>query len=157
MMKITNWAKTVEASIEQFRYPETAEEVTELIKTNDKIRCSGALHSCAPLVASEGIILSLLRLEKIISIDPAKMIVRMQAGVRMHDLCDALAPYGLAVGTLGTIDWQTISGAVMTGTHGGALTVSSLHDYVRSYTLVTPAGDTMKVTKDTDPNLFRAM
>jgi len=157
-VSVTNWAETVETNIEQFRYPETVDEVIELVKTNDKIRCSGALHSCAPLIASDGIILSLTKLDGIISIDPKTKLVRLQSGVRIHDLCDALAPYGLAVGTLGTIDWQTISGAVMTGTHGGALTIPSLHDFVKSYTLVKPNGDIMKVTKDDlDPNLFHAM
>ena len=127
------------------------------MKQNDKIRCAGALHSCAPLIASEGIILSLTKLDEIISIDPISCIARIQAGVRMHDLCDALAEHDLAVGTLGTIDWQTMAGAVMTGTHGGALTVPSLHDFVQSYTLVTPDGGVRKVTRDGDPTLFQAM
>ena len=69
----------------------------------------------APLIASEGIIMSLIKMDKILDIDPENMTVRCQSGVRIHDLCEALVPYNLAVGTLGTIDWQTISGAVMTG------------------------------------------
>ena len=71
--------------------------------------------SIAPLIASEGIIMSLTKMDKILNIDPDNMTVRCQSGVRIHKLCEALAPYGLAVGTLGTIDWQTLSGAVMTG------------------------------------------
>ena len=75
-----------------------------------------ALLSCtAPLIASEGIIMSLTKMNKILHIDPEKMTVRCQSGVRIYELCEALAPHGLAVGTLGTIDWQTLSGAVMTG------------------------------------------
>ena len=66
-VSVTNWAETVETDIEQFRYPEDADEVIELVKSNDKIRCSGALHSCAPLIVSDGIILSLTKLDEIIS------------------------------------------------------------------------------------------
>ena len=95
--------------------PETIDDIVSLIKGNSKIRCAGALHSCAPLIASEGIIMSMTKLDKIISIDPEQMTVRCQSGVRIHQLCEALAPLNLAVGTLGTIDWQTTSGAVMTG------------------------------------------
>jgi len=156
-VSVTNWAETVKADIAQFRYPANVDEAVELVKTNDKIRCAGALHSCAPLIASEGIIMSLTKLDRIISIDPSTRIARCQSGVRVHDLCDALALHNLAVGTLGTIDWQTISGAVMTGTHGGALTVPSLHDFVRSYTLVKPDGTIAKIDKATDPTLFSAM
>jgi len=147
----------VEATVEQFRYPTSPNAVIDLVKQNKKIRCSGALHSCAPLIESQGIILSLTKLDRIISIDTERRIVRMEAGVRMHDLCTYLSDYGLAVGTLGTIDWQTICGAVMTGTHGGGLTIPSLHDFVRSYTLVLPNGALKKVEKETSPTLFRAM
>lgn len=156
-VSITNWAETVEASIEQFRYPETVEDVVKLVSTHGKIRCAGALHSCAPLIASEGIIMSLTRMDKILDIDAETSVVRVQSGVRIHDLCDALAPHGLAVGTLGTIDWQTLSGAVMTGTHGGGLSIPSLHDFVRSYTLVTSDGEVRKVRKAEEPDLFQAM
>merc|ERR1712032_1202150 len=101
--------------------------------------------------------MSLTKLDRIISIDPKMMIVRCESGVRIHDLCDALAPYGLALGTLGTIDWQTICGAVMTGTHGGALTIASLHEFVQSYTLVKPNGTIQKISKQSEPMLFSAM
>jgi len=154
---ITNWAETVEAGVKQFRFPDNTDDVVELVKICRKVRCSGALHSCAPLIESQGIILSLTKLDQIISIDTAARIVRMQAGVRMHDLCTYLSDYGLAVGTLGTIDWQTICGAVMTGTHGGGLTIPSLHDFVRSYTIVLPDGALKRVDKETSPTLFRAM
>ena len=103
---ILNWAETVEADKEQFRFPTDINEVIDLVKSHTKIRCAGALHSCAPLIASEGIIMSLTKLEKIIEINPETRIVKCQSGVRIYDLCNALAPHGLAVGTLGTIDWQ---------------------------------------------------
>ena len=45
----------------------------------------------------------------------------------------------------------------MTGTHGGALTVPSLHDFVTSYTLVKPDGTVATVSKADDPDLFSAM
>mmetsp|Transcript_21764 Transcript_21764/g.60452 ORF Transcript_21764/g.60452 Transcript_21764/m.60452 type:complete len:176 (-) Transcript_21764:3401-3928(-) len=135
---VISWAETVFVDPNTFRYPETMDEVIALVKTNRKIRCAGAVHSCAPLIESEGIIVSLTKLEKIIDSDPKKMTIRCQARARVHDLCKALAPYKMAMGTMGTIDWKRISGAVMTGTHGGALTIPSVHAFVRSYTLVKP-------------------
>ena len=112
---LTNWAETFEVEEEDFRYPESIQDVVALVNSNSKIRCAGAMHSCAPLISSEGIVMSLIRLNKIINIDADNKVVKCQSGVRVHDLCEALAPYGLAMGTLGTIDWQTVSGAVMTG------------------------------------------
>lgn len=103
---VSNWAETVEVEEEKFRYPTTVEEVIDLVKTEKKIRCAGALHSCAPLIASDGIVMSLTELNKIFEINPETKIVRCQSGIRIYKLCEALESYGLAVGTLGTIDWQ---------------------------------------------------
>ena len=111
-----NWAETVSVDPAKFCYPTSIEEVVSLVNSNKKIRCAGALHSCAPLILSEGIIMSLTKLQKIINIDTESMTVRCQAGTRIYNICDAIAPYNMALGTLGTIDWQTIAGAVMTGT-----------------------------------------
>jgi len=58
---IINWAETFSVDPQIFRYPESIEEVISLVNSNSKIRCAGALHSCAPLIASEGIIMSLTK------------------------------------------------------------------------------------------------
>jgi FAD/FMN-containing dehydrogenase len=115
------------------------------------------MHSCAPLVISEGVIISLDNLNQILEIDPEERWARVQPGVCVHELCNATKQYGLAVGTLGTIDWQTIVGAVMTGTHGGSLTTPSMHTFMDSYTLVKANCESMKVNRDSDPKLFSAM
>ena len=154
---LLNWAETVSFEQHKFRYPQNLTEVVALVKSPQKIRCAGSMHSCAPLIVSEGIILSLDNLNQILEIDVSRMTVTVQAGVKVHELCEVLAPHGLAMGTLGTVDWQTIAGAVMTGTHGGSLTVQSMHTFINSYKLVKPDGDLITVSKDSDPALFSAM
>ena len=72
--------------------------------------------------------MSLTKLDNIIDIDVERKIVKCQAGARIHDLCAALSPHNLAIGMLGTIDWQTISGAVMTGTHCNLLITHEHHN-----------------------------
>ena len=106
---------------------------------------------------SEGIIISLEKMNKILEIDVERKVARIEPGVVVHELCKALAPHGLACGTLGTIDWQTMVGAVMTGTHGGSLTTPSMHSFMESYTLVKANGEIIKVSRDSDPTLFSAM
>ena len=124
---VPNWAETFEIDQDQFRYPETIQDVICLVNSNDKIRCAGALHSCAPLISSQVIVMSLTKLDNVIDIDVELKIVKCQACARIVDLCAALAPHNLAIGTLGTIDWQTISGAVMTGTHCNLLITHEHH------------------------------
>ena len=45
----------------------------------------------------------------------------------------------------------------ITGTHGGALSIPSLHAFVTSYTLVKPDTTVITVSKESDPKLFSAM
>jgi len=127
-----NWAETACVDPLKFRYPTTEREVVELVRNARTLRCAGAMHSCAPLIDTDGIILCLGRMDRIIEIDVGKKTARVQAGVRIHDLCEALKPEGLAVGTLGTIDWQTFVGAVMTGTHGGFVNTPYAHGVHRA-------------------------
>jgi len=152
-----NWAESVAVDPRKFRYPKDLNELVALVKGPHKIRCAGAMHSCAPLIASEGIIISFQHFDRILEINLDRMTAKVQAGVRIHELCEALAPHGLALGTLGTIDWQTIAGAVMTGTHGGSLTVQSMHTFINSYTIVKSDGAIFQVSRESDPVLFSAI
>ena len=43
------------------------------------------------------------------------------------------------------------------GTHGGALTLPSLHSFVTAYTLIKPDGSLKIISKQHDPILFSAM
>lgn len=156
-MKMSNWAQTSYVDPLKFSYPGTVTEVVRLVKGATKLRCAGAMHSCAPLIESESVILSLKRLDKILEIDVEKQRVRFQAGVTIHQLCEVLAEKGLAVGTLGTIDWQTVVGAAMTGTHGGGLTIPSLHAFMIAYKLVAADGSIHEIRWHEDPHTFSAM
>lgn len=116
--RIMNWAKIYGVEPQKIRKPKDVDEVIDLVKNNKEIRCAGSMTSCAPLVKSGGIILDFQHMNKIIDIDLDKAIATVQPGVKIHELCEAVKPHGFALGTLGTIDTQTVIGALMTGTHG---------------------------------------
>jgi len=154
--KKLNWAETSHVSNTAIVAPKKLDDLVHKIVNNKKIRVVGSMHSCAPLIACEGIILDLSAFDKI-SIDAENRLVRVGAGVKIHNLCEALKPHGLAVGTLGTIDWQTVVGAVMTGTHGGALSIPSLHEFCQSYKLIKADREIVEVDREADKHLFSAM
>jgi len=154
---VFNWAESYAVDPRKFRYPENMQELTDLIQNNDEVRCVGSMHSCAPLVMSDGVIIAFDKLNKILHIDSENATVTVQPGVKIFEICEAVKPHNLAMGTLGTIDWQGAVGAVMTGTHGGSLSTPSLHDFVESYTLIKANGEIVTVTREDDPQLFSAM
>ncbi len=70
----------------------------------------------------------------------AKKLVFAQCGIHVMELNRALEAAGLALPTTGASNGQTFAGAVATGTHGAALHVGSMQDYVRGIHLVTENG-----------------
>ena len=108
---LSNWSETCWFSADSLRECSTEEEVIKVVTAAEHVRVAGSMHSCAPLIESEEIIVSLKKMNKILSIHPETMKVRIQAGVVVHELCAELAKCDppLALGTLGTIDWQVSS------------------------------------------------
>jgi hypothetical protein len=67
----------------------------------------------------------------------SQRIVFVQCGVQVSQLSRYLEGRNLSLPTSGASNGQTLCGAVSTGTHGAALRVGSMQDYVRAIHLVT--------------------
>src|SRR5690606_2462904 len=91
------------------------------------------------------------------SVDAARGRVTLLAGTRLHRIPRLLAPYGLAMENLGDIDRQSISGALATGTHGTGIGFGGLSTQVVGVTLVTAAGEFMRIDEETNSELLPAV
>jgi L-gulonolactone oxidase len=81
--------------------------------------------------------------------------IRVEAGIRLHALNDALAAAGLALPNLGDIDRQSIAGAIATATHGTGLELGGLATTVVAMEVVTGTGDVLRLDGHSDPELLR--
>lgn len=77
--------------------------------------------------------------------------VFVQAGISVVDLHLALEKHGLALPTCGASNGQTLAGAIATGTHGAAIDVGSMQDYVAAIHLVGADGDAAWIHRATRP------
>jgi D-arabinono-1,4-lactone oxidase len=82
--------------------------------------------------------------------------VVMQAGIRLWQLGDELDKHGLAVPNLGSIDHQSIAGAISTGTHGSALYHSIVSSSVISLRITLSNSRTIQCSPSRNQALFRA-
>lgn len=155
--KLWNWAGTYGVPLDVLHFPASVEEVQAIVTESTSVRVAGSMHSCAPLVQSDDAIISFRDMDKILDINTETKRVRFQAGVTIAKLCSEISKVGLAVEQLGTIDYQTTIGAVMTGTHGGSTHLGSIHTYMTSLTLVKADGTVKTISKDNDPEEFRYM
>jgi L-gulonolactone oxidase len=153
-----NWSGYVECPDTPVRSPDDAAQLAQLLddagRDGRSVRVVGAGHSFSPLVASDGVIVSLDRMQGIVDVDAATNVARVQAGTRLYALGAALAQRGLAMENLGDINVQSIAGATSTGTHGTGAAFGNLATQIAAFRLVTADGRELTASPTENPELF---
>ena len=156
----TNWAGNQTCSPARFASPISTDGVSKAVvdaaTTGRHVRVAGAGHSFTEAVLTDGTLLSLNSMDKILETDAQAGLVRAQGGASINHLSTALHDYGLAFPNLGDIDVQSISGATATGTHGTGASLMNISAALSSIELVTADGSTIEVNADNDPDAWRA-
>ena len=153
-----NWSGYVECPNTPLVTPgsgaELAATLAEAARDGRPVRVVGAGHSFSPLVASDGVIVSLDRLQGIVDVDDATGVARVHAGTRLYALGAALARRGLAMENLGDINVQSIAGATSTGTHGTGLAFGNLATQIAALKFATADGREVVASPEENPELF---
>jgi L-gulonolactone oxidase len=134
---------------------ELAQVVTAAHRAGRRVKAIGAGHSFTGTAATDGVQVSLDRLDRVVALDDARRQITVGAGIRLHRLNDVLAAAGLALPNLGDIDRQSFAGAIATATHGTGLGLGNLATTVVGMQLVTGTGEIVRCTADLDPDLLR--
>ncbi len=139
--KFRNWDRSLIAKPASYCEPESQPAVEELVKEvaarGGHIRVAGSGHSWSPLVPTDDTMVSLGKLDELVSVSPDKR-VRVEAGIRYKALIDDLREKTVKLGleNTGSIAEQTVAGGVSTATHGTGLGIGSLSTQVEALTLV---------------------
>jgi FAD-linked oxidoreductase len=154
-----NWAGTQACVPVAIERPESTREVAAAVRraagAGRTVRAAGAGHSFSPCVPTDGTILHLGRLDRILDADPGSGLVRVEAGITLAALNAGLAARGLALTNLGDIDAQSLAGALATGTHGTGARLPNLSAQVEALELVDGTGEHRTLTAR-DGDLLRA-
>ncbi len=154
------WARTFHSSPELFIQPETLEEVEKAIKLarqcRKRITTVGSGHSPSDMTCTSSWMMNLDKFNKILSVNKEAGVVTMQAGIRLYQLEEELDKLGLAMPNLGSINEQSIAGAISTGTHGSTLRHSILSSSVTSLRITLSDSRTVFCSPDENEELFRA-
>ncbi len=134
--------------------PQLARTLAEAGRAGQSVRMVGGGHSFSPLVASDGLIVSLDKLQGVIAVDDATRIARVHAGTRLYTLGAALAQRGLAMENLGDINVQSVAGATSTGTHGTGIVFGNIATQIAALKFVTADGREVVASPTQDPQLF---
>ena len=155
-----NWTGDQRCAPAEWARPASIEELSAAIvragERNRRVRVAGAGHSFSDIVPSDGLMLSLERLARVLDVDRTTGLVRVQAGITIHELSRRLDEHGLALENLGDIDVQTIAGAISTATHGTGARLRNIPSQVAELTLALADGSTLACSPERDAEVFRA-
>ncbi|MCS6894522.1 MAG: FAD-binding protein [Bacteroidia bacterium] len=160
-MMYRNWGRTVSFHPARLVYPQREEEIASYINQaadqKKNLRVVGAGHSWTPLIQTDGVLLSLDRMQGLISLLPTDELVTLWAGTRLHAALSSLWQAGYSLANQGDIDRQSIAGAFSTGTHGTGKAFGILATQVAHYRFIDGKGQIHDIYPDEKPELFRAL
>lgn len=155
-----NWAGDQRCAPSVLATPRNADEVAEIlvraVADGRNVRVAGAGHSFTDTVLTDGVLMNLSAMNRIIDIDGANGLVRVEGGITLNAASAALHAAGLAFPNLGDIDVQTIAGATATGTHGTGAALQNISAAIHSAELVLPDGSRVELNAESDPDGWRA-
>jgi FAD/FMN-containing dehydrogenase len=155
-----NWSGSLRFSPGRIEEPRDEDAVAKLVgraaAAGQTVRVAGAGHSSTPLVETDGILVSLRKLQGVVTHDLERHEATIRAGMTLHDAGRALLDRGLALPNLGDVDVQTVAGAIATGTHGTGVTFPNLATILIGGRLVAANGGVVAFSLEDDPDLVRA-
>lgn len=155
-----NWAGDESCRPTAIERPGSVEEVVAALEraadAGERLRVAGSGHSFSDVACSDGRLMTLERMGRVLDVDRDGGRVRVEGGITLNALNAALASHGLALENLGDVDAQTIAGAIATATHGTGARLRNISAQVESLELVLADGTTRTLAAsdaDADPYL----
>lgn len=135
-----NFGRNLSFAPRRIARPDSVDALSEVIRGARRVRAVGGAHSWSPAIVTDDTLVSLDRMRRVLAIDRARKQITVEAGLRLRDLNRHLDRAGLALANLGSIDAQSIAGAIATGTHGTGVAWPCLSAQVRRLALVDGRG-----------------
>jgi L-gulono-1,4-lactone dehydrogenase len=155
-----NWAGDQRCAPEAVEAPASEEEVAAALGraagAGRPVRVAGAGHSFSDIALTDGHLLRLHRMNRVLSADPETGLAEVEAGASINELGPALADHGLALENQGDVDPQAIGGAIATATHGTGARFRNISAQVAGLRLITDGGGPVDCSEEHEPELFRA-
>jgi len=155
-----NWAgdqQCVPAAIERpANLDELRAAIARAAESGRPVRAAASGHSFTDIACTDGVMLRLDAMNRVLDVDRAAGLAKVEGGIVIRDLSEALAREGLALENLGDIDVQTVAGAISTATHGTGERFGNISAQVEALELVTADGSLVGCGRETDPDLWRA-
>ena len=137
--------------------PRSADELRDVLRrTRGEICIAGGRHAMGgQQFATDTTLLDMNGLRRVLSMDEARGIVDVEAGIQWPELVASLKPTPWAIRQKQTgADRLSIGGAVAANAHGRGLTMKPFVDDVESFTIVDAGGEVLECSRERNSDLF---
>lgn len=147
----SNWAGNYTYTAPRLHYPQTIEQVQELVSRSSKLKVLGSRHSFNHIADTPGDLISLERLERVLVFDRERHTVTVDGGVRYGQICRQIYQAGYALHNMASLPHISVAGACATATHGSGDRNGNLATAVSALELVTADGAVTTLSRKSDP------
>jgi len=109
------------------------------------------------IAAPDSLHIDMRAMNQVVSFDPSRKVLRVQAGITWRDIQDVIDPHDLSVKIMQSYSNFTVGGSVSVNCHGRYVGRGPLINSVRSVQLVNADGDVLELSRSQDAELFRAV
>jgi alditol oxidase len=149
--RVTNWAGNIVFGARRLHRPESVDQIRDLVASGGPLRVLGSGHSFNRMADTDGDLISLAGLPRMVEVAPDRRSVRVDGGIRYGDLAVRLSAEGLALHNMASLPHISVAGAVATATHGSGARNANLATAVSSVELIDGTGRPVTLTRD-DPD-----
>ena len=160
---IKNYDGSITIAAQQVVQPRSVEEIQRVLRDRDRypspVRAMGSCHSLTPCMATDGTVLNMSKMTRVIEIDKANGTFTAEAGLEYIEASDALRKEDLQFFTNIEIGNMTLGSASCCHSKDAldGVEFGQVSSYVTKIKWVTPVGDLAEASEESDPELLRKM
>lgn len=158
---ISNYDDSITTNPQIVIYPENVEEIQAVLRDTSTypgpVRAKGSYHSLTPCASTDGTMLDMSKMTKVISVDTTNNIFTAQAGLQIIDASTAMRQYNVQFMTNIEIGNMTLGAACCCHSKDAldGIEFGQMNSYVTAIKWVTPAGDLAEASEADSPDLLR--
>lgn len=154
--KLKNWAGNLTYSTDNVQYPQTVEQVQQIVKKHPKLKALGTRHCFNTIADSKDDLLSTKEMNKVVSLDTKAQTVTVEGGIKYGELAPYLDQHGFALHNLASLPHISVAGSITTATHGSGIKNGNLASAVTALEIVIADGSVIQLSKATTPEKLNA-
>jgi xylitol oxidase len=155
--RLHNWAGNLTYQAKQVFYPESVDEVRQIVRNCSHLTAIGSRHSFNTIADNTANQISLEKMQSIMSLDRPAGTVTIEAGIRYSQLAPYLYRQGFALQNMASLPHITVAGACATATHGSGITTGNLATAVVALEFVDAYGEVVTLSKQDGDEFYGAV